>query len=765
MIQPLALSSIGFDDLSDSDSDESASHQHALASIGFDEDEDSSPVVSPLPLPAQVAAAVPAAARASEDKGLETLQLSAARPHSSAGPQGSLIDTQATFLSQFDDSSLAVDDVDDDDTVDESDDEEDEEYEDDDDDSSEEYSDEDEESEEDEDEEEEDTGVPEPPPPLMPVECPFVWNVEHEGYLWGLLGQGHRAAVAAAAEAPRRQRAAARVPEPEDALLDRLCRARRAADARIAAEAERAVTEGPLGAALRALEATTRQLTETTEALLTQIAEAAEDSRSEAEGGDEGGDKEKEEEEKDEVRTEGEDTEPEDVEDGINMSALDLNASSTNREEEGAEETVGEGVGEGTKEGSDQGTESEREAEKPNDNGAMKSTTTATVLPPQDKEEEEEKEEKSDSKTSTSSTPPSDSQAPLDEFKDVHLEDVMDECAMSGDAGFRADVRRVLGLYEACGAAAAGIPAAERAALARTVRQRLNQVSGDTEQIQRKAAELGALVCAGDGAQQQCAARLLADGLLAQAEDQVAPHEAAAFWFAAVAVGVAAHAPRVLDVLAGGLYRACALTVPCVPPRTVPGCARLLGARADEPPDRGLERTCGTMALFFAVLQTRLPRSLAAVAPAAAPGASPTGRAGISGVVRAQQWLRDMLDACAAADELPREVPAVLHTFWRFVGSELCNACDCDTVTELLARSLEVARSVPALPGTAGPLRLLEQLCAVHRETAMVSAHPSAINYLRDVDVQPHASLPHSAHHRSGGSGSRHRHHHSHDHR
>ena len=108
MIQPLALSSIGFDDLSDSDSDESASHQHALASIGFDEDEDSSPVVSPLPPPAQVAAAVPAAARASEDKGLETLQLSAARPHSSAGPPGSLIDTQATVLSQFDDSSLAV---------------------------------------------------------------------------------------------------------------------------------------------------------------------------------------------------------------------------------------------------------------------------------------------------------------------------------------------------------------------------------------------------------------------------------------------------------------------------------------------------------------------------------------------------------------------------------------------------------------------------------------------------------------------------------
>lgn len=353
--------------------------------------------------------------------------------------------------------------------------------------------------------------------------------------------------------------------------------------------------------------------------------------------------------------------------------------------------------------------------------------------------------EESDSSTGSGSTSEDDDEGEEeedddDEGEDVLLEDVMDECAMNPSADFRAEVRRVLALYAESAAAAAGVPAAERDAVARTVRQRMNQVSGDTQQIQRKIAELGALLCAGSAAQRQCAVRLVVDGLLAQVEDQVTPHEDSAFWFAAVAVGVAAHAPGVLDTLVGGFYRACALTVPCVPPAALRGRARLLGVRAGEARDRGIERTCGLFALFFAVLQTRAP----------AGGANPYG------LPRAQQWLADMLAACSAVDAaaVPLAVPAVLHTFWRFVGSELCNACDYDTVAALLARTLAVARRVPAQPGTAGPLRMLEQLCAEHRDTTILPAHRSATNYLRAVNIQPLPTLPTSSGHGSGhGSG------------
>lgn len=659
-----AVSSIGFDD-SDSDSDDlrRCTDGQDVTVIGLDDDSDldlcevpqqpqqqpqqpkkqqpprhhkgtrqrapARPPSSPQRRPKGRGAAAAAAA----GDGLEKLRLTVAQPDSSVAPQGTFIDTQATFFGQTD-GQLVDDDEEEDDTE--------------------------EEEEEEVQQVEEQKAAPAraPVPCLLPPEYPFVWNVEHEGYVWALLGRAHRTAVAT--EAVRRHRAAesAWVHEDacgaqEDEMLQQLCTARTAASAQIAAQAERA---------RHTLEESMRRLAETEQALLasimTEAAESSDDGYDENDGGDE------------EEYDEG----------GIRQVEDVSNVSTENEAEE---------------------TETEED----------------------DEEEEEEASQGAENETD-------ESEDEYDEWETVKLEDVMDECEMNPDPGFRAEVRRVLGLYAA--SAETELAGAERDTVARTVRQRLNQVSGDTQQIQRKIAELDALLRTGSAARQAGAVRLVVDGLLAQVEDQVTPHEDSAFWFAAVAVGLAAHTPRVLDTLVGGFYRACALAVPCVPPRTLRGRARLLGERAGEAPERGIERTCGLLALFFAVLQTR----------------APAGGTNAYGLPRAQQWLRDLLAAGerVPAAAVPLAVPAALHTFWRFVGSELCNACAPDTVADLLARSLAVARRVPAQPGTAGPLRLLEQLCAEHRATTMLPAHRSATNYLRAVTLQPFPSLPTTTH-------------------
>lgn len=143
----------------------------------------------------------------------------------------------------------------------------------------------------------------------------------------------------------------------------------------------------------------------------------------------------------------------------------------------------------------------------------------------------------------------------------------------------------------------------------------VNQVAASIKQVSLKVNDLSQLIVqakqVGGGKGESFAMKAVAERLIGESDFTVALSQTTAFAVASVIVGVTAKAQdveRMKDVFLGAFYQHCAYTMPSYirkgKEESIAEFRKRLGYKEDESGEGYLERMCGCVNLFAAVLQT-----------------------------------------------------------------------------------------------------------------------------------------------------------------
>lgn len=143
----------------------------------------------------------------------------------------------------------------------------------------------------------------------------------------------------------------------------------------------------------------------------------------------------------------------------------------------------------------------------------------------------------------------------------------------------------------------------------------VNQIAASVKQVSTKVTNLIAVLKnakeGGGVAGESFAMKEISQRLVSESDGSVALNRTAAFAVGAVIVGISASVEdpsRMRDVFLGAFYKHCMYTIPAYPRKhkgETTGDYRLrIGYKDEETPESYMERSCGCISLFAAVLQT-----------------------------------------------------------------------------------------------------------------------------------------------------------------
>lgn len=143
----------------------------------------------------------------------------------------------------------------------------------------------------------------------------------------------------------------------------------------------------------------------------------------------------------------------------------------------------------------------------------------------------------------------------------------------------------------------------------------VNQIAASVKQVSTKIANLVAVLknakAGGGVAGESFAMKEVSQRLISESDGSVALNRTAAFAVGAVIVGISASVEdpsRMRDVFLGAFYKHCMYTIPAYPRKhkgeTTDDYRLRIGYKDEETPESYMERSCGCISLFAAVLQT-----------------------------------------------------------------------------------------------------------------------------------------------------------------